>query len=142
MNRHSYISMNRTKAFTLLELSVAAALIAALLVTTLQMLRALEDFRKTSRRRAYAQQAVAAVAEQAANVGWSELNSAAANNIAIPVKLRPYLSDGKLAVAVTDETAPTAKRISVEMTWAERSGRVIAPVRLTTWVFPDEIWNP
>jgi prepilin-type N-terminal cleavage/methylation domain-containing protein len=139
--RNSTITKHR-RAFTLLELSVAAALIAALLVTTVKMVHALEDFRKTVRRRVYAQQAVAAVSEQAGNFQWNELTTAKANEIAIPDGLRPYLSEGKLNVVVADEHAPEAKRITAELTWDDHRGRASAPVRLVTWVYQKEPTSP
>src|SRR5262245_59281057 len=108
MKCQSCNSKKQSRAFTLLELSVAAALIAALLVTTLQMLHALDDFRKTSRHRTYAQQAVAVVSEQVANLPWNSLTTETAKKIQIPDTLRPYLSDGKLAVDIAEETNPTS----------------------------------
>jgi type II secretory pathway pseudopilin PulG len=142
MNRHLCISTKRPEAFTLLELSVAAALIAALLVTTIQMLHALDEFRNSSRRRIYAGQAVAVVSEQVANMSWGELTTEAAQKVTIPDKLRPYVADGKLVVEVAEETNPTAKRITSTMSWEERKGRKTAPIRLTTWVFPNENSRP
>lgn len=136
MNRHLCTSTRRLEAFTLLELTVAAALIGALLVTTLQMLHALDDFRKNSQRRIYAQQAVAVVSEQIANMRWNDLTTETAQEIKIPDRLLPYVSGGKLIVEVTEEANPTAKRVSTTMNWEDRKGRATAPIRLTTWVFP------
>jgi hypothetical protein len=136
MNRHLCTSTKRPEAFTLLELAVAAALIAALLVTTLQMLHALDDFRKNSRRRIYAQQAIAVVSEQVANMPWNDLTTETAQKITIPDRLRPYISGGKLIVEVAEEANPAAKRVSATMTWEDCKGRATAPIRLTTWVFP------
>jgi len=75
-------------------------------------------------------------------LAWSDLTTDGATRIEVPEKLRPYLAEGKLAVVVADETNPTAKRISTEMTWRERNGRATAPVHLTSWVFPNEDSKP
>ena len=117
MTHHNGIKKNRSRAFTLLEVCVAAALIASLLVTTLKMLHALEDYRRTSQRRCLPQQALAAALEQIGNVPWSELTTETAKTAAIPASLRSYLPDAKLAVDVVEEINPSAKRITGRITW-------------------------
>jgi hypothetical protein len=123
-------------AFTLLELSAAAAITAMFLAASLQMLRALSAYDRSAQRRAYAQQALAAVAEQAAGTPWDKLSSDSPPTIGIPQPLKKYLPNAKLTIAVAEETSPAAKRIMLELNWNDPRGRETRPERLTTWAFP------
>jgi hypothetical protein len=123
-------------AFTLLELSAAAAIMALLLATSLQMLHALTVYERAGDRRAFAQQAIAAAAEQAAGMPWAELSPDSPPKVGIPEPLQKHLPNAKLTVSVAEETAPAAKRIALELTWSDPRGREIKPLRLTTWAFP------
>ena len=125
----------KQSAFTLLELSAAAAITALLLAASLQMLQALTAYERAAERRAYAQQAISAVAEQVAATPWDKL-SADAPAFGIPQPLQRYLPGAKLAVALSEETSPVAKRIMLELTWSDPRGREIKPERLTAWAFP------
>lgn len=126
----------RSRAFTLLEVILAATLLAMLLVASVQMLRALSASRRASERRTVALEAVQAVSDQISNIPWSELSPRSAERVAVPDPLRGFLPDSMLTVTVNDEAQPTAKRIQVELTWKGPDGAV-APVRVTSWAFPE-----
>lgn len=128
--------MRKRHAFTLLELSAAAAITALLLAASLQMLHALSAYERSAERRAYAQQAIAAAAEQAAGTPWEKLSAEAPPKVDIPQPLQKYLPGAKLTVAVADEKLPAAKRIMLELAWSDPRSREIKPERLTTWAFP------
>ena len=83
-------------------------------------------------------QAVQAAAEEVENIPWDQLTTEAANQIKIPTPLLPQLPGAKLAVVVSEESAPVAnKRIQLVLTWNTRSGHSAAPIRFTAWAFPD-----
>lgn len=131
--------MNRQRGFTLLELTVAAAVMAALLAASLQMLRALTDNQRAAARRAIALQAVQAVAEQVGNLPWDQLTTETAQQTKISPPLETRLPGANLTIVVADEPTPiVSKRITTELTWTDKRGRVGAPARLTNWAFPDE----
>jgi hypothetical protein len=126
------------RAFTLLEVVIAAGMLAMLLTTSVQMLRALSVYQRGSERRAVALQAVQAVSDQIANTPWDQLTAESAKKAAIPKQLDSYLPGAKLSVSLEDETTPTAsRRIHVDLTWNGPDGQSSAPVRLTSWVFPE-----
>jgi type II secretory pathway pseudopilin PulG len=130
--------MKRRPAYTLLELTVAAAMLGVLLAASLQMLSALTSYHRSAERRAIALEAVQFVADQASNLPWSELTTESASQVKIPAALSERLPNAALKISVTTEAEPTeSKRIMVELTWADAKGRTGAPARLTTWAYPN-----
>jgi prepilin-type N-terminal cleavage/methylation domain-containing protein len=132
------IVMQHRRGFTLLELTVASALMAVLLAASLQMLRALSDHQRAAERRAIAMQAVQAVAERIANLPWDQLTTEAAQQTKIPPSLASRLPGAKLTAAVAEEPTPLSKRIEVQVGWTDTKGQGGAPIRLTSWAFPDK----
>lgn len=130
----------RKVGFTLLELTVAAALLAAVTTASLQMLRALTDQQRMAERRAIAIQAVQVVSEQTSNLRWEELTQDRAATVTIPRQLESALPGAKLAIDVTELKEPVeTKRIQVRLDWVRNNGQPGTPARLTTWVFPPEL---
>src|SRR6476619_4613764 len=106
------------RAFTLVEVIIAATMLVVLLTTSVQMLRALSNHERASERRIVAFEAVQAVADQIANIPWSELTAESAKNVSIPKPLNGYLPDAKLTVSLDEEAAPTtSKRIHIDLSW-------------------------
>jgi hypothetical protein len=126
----------RLCAFTLLEVILAAAMLAMLLTASVQMLRALSVSQRASQRRTIAIEAVEAVSDQIANIPWLELSPKAAEKVTVPESLRGFLPGAMLSVSINDAAKPASKRIQVELTWNGPDG-VVAPVRTTSWVFPE-----
>ena len=127
------------RAFTLLELSVAAAMLAVLMVSGIQMIRLTSTHQRAAERRVIALEAVQAVADKVGNTPWDKLTSQVAKQATIAKLLQPYLPGATLSVALNDETAPAAsKRLHVELAWRGADGQPVAPVRLTTWIFPEQ----
>jgi prepilin-type N-terminal cleavage/methylation domain-containing protein len=141
----SYISSGKLivnaplrRAFTLLEVVIAAAMLAVLLTTSVQMLRALSIHQRASERRAVALEAAEAAADQVANIPWDQLTAESAKKATIPKQLASYLPGAKLSVSLDEEPTPTpSRRIHIDLTWNGAHGQPVAPVRLTSWVFPE-----
>jgi prepilin-type N-terminal cleavage/methylation domain-containing protein len=122
---------------TLIELTIAIAVFSVLLATSMKMIFVASSQVRANERRNVALQTVQAVSEQIENMPWEQLTTEAASQIAIPELAAPYLPGAKLTATVKDETDPPAKRVLVEITWNGRGGQRSQPVRLTSWVFPD-----
>ena len=130
--------MNRRRGFTIMEMVVAAGILALLLTTTVHMLRVLTDHQRASDRRATAIEAVQAVAEQVGNLPWDQLTTESAQQITIPQQLEARLPGTIVTIEVDEEASPVAdKRIMVELTWIGQDKETVAPIRLTTWAFRD-----
>jgi len=126
------------RAFTLVEVIIAATMLVVLLTTSVQMLRALSNHERASERRIIALEVVQAVADQIANIPWNELTTESAKNVSVPKSLNGYLPDAKLTVSLDEEASPAiSKRIHIDLTWNGPDGQAVAPVRLTSWVFPE-----
>jgi prepilin-type N-terminal cleavage/methylation domain-containing protein len=134
--------MTQRRGFTLIELAIAASLLAALLATSVQMLRALSNHQRAVEHRAAALEGVQAVAEQVANLPWDQLTPEGVKHFSIPAPIEKRLSGAKLAVNVVEETAPVlSKRITIELSWTNMNGDVVAPARLIVWAFPSDSPN-
>ena len=130
--------MNRRPGFTILEMVVAAGILAVLLTTTVHMLRVLTGHQRASDRRAIAIEAVQAVAEQISNLPWDQLTTESAQQITMPRQLEARLPGTKVTIEVAEETSPVVdKRIMVELTWVGQDKATVSPIRLTTWAFRD-----
>jgi prepilin-type N-terminal cleavage/methylation domain-containing protein len=128
-----------SRGFTLLEVTVATAMFAMLLMAAMQMMRAVMNHHRATERRATALMAIDAVAEQVANLPWDQLTTDGAKQVTVPPPLAVDLPGAKLSVAIADEATPVAaKRITVELTWNGSDGELRGPAHLTSWAFPDQ----
>jgi type II secretory pathway pseudopilin PulG len=131
------------RGITLLEITVAAGILALLVSTSIQMLRVVSTQQRAADRHAVAVQTINALAEQLGNLPWNELTPEAAKQVAIPAAVAPHLPGAKLVASVYDEQDGTAaKRVAIELTWNMPSGQPAGPVRIISWSFPDELPPP
>jgi hypothetical protein len=126
-------------ALTLVELTIAIAVFAVLLATSMKMIFVTSNHVRANERRNVALQTAQAVSEQIENMPWDQLTPEAASQIAIPEIAAPYLPGAKLTIVVNEDTDPPAKRVFVEITWNGHGGQRSGPVRLTSWVFPENV---
>jgi hypothetical protein len=123
---------------TLLEITLAAGLLGVLMTVSVQMLRMMGDRQRAGERRAAALQTVDALAEQLGNMTWDELTPAAGDELTIPETMKRHLPGAVLHATVVEESEPiSAKRLTIELKLDGPRGQAAAPVRLTTWAFPD-----
>jgi prepilin-type N-terminal cleavage/methylation domain-containing protein len=132
--------VNRRRAMTLIEVIAAVSMLAVLLGSSVQMMRALGMQQRAAARRAMALQTVQAVTEELTNLPWNALTPAVAENLSVPEVAQFYLPGAVITATVEDVSQPVeSKRLSVEMRWNAPSGKPAAPLRLTTWVYPDAV---
>jgi hypothetical protein len=125
---------------TLLEICIAAATLAALLTMSAQMMRALGSQQRSLERRGLALRSVQSLAEQVGNTSWEELTQEAVNRLELPPHAVAHLSNADVSGFVHDEPEPVAaKRVTITLQWDDPRGQPVAPARLTTWVFRDDL---
>jgi hypothetical protein len=126
------------RGMSLLEVTLAAGLLGILMTVSVQMLRVMGDRQRAAERRIAALQTVQSLAEQIGNLRWDELTADAATVMEIPVAVARRLPGAQLRVTVREESEPiVAKRVMLELKWNGPRGQPVAPVRLTTWAFPE-----
>jgi type II secretory pathway pseudopilin PulG len=127
---------------TLIEITAAAAMLAVLLASSVQVMRALATQQLSAARRMMALQTVQSLTEELANAPWDELTPDAADKLTVPDVVNLYLPSAALSADVVEEQQPAAKRLSVELRWQAPNGQPSAPLRLTTWVYPEDVLAP
>lgn len=123
---------------SLLEITIAVAILTALMTVSVQMIRALGGQQRSVERRALAIRTVQALVEQIGNTPWEELTTESIERVEIPAIVASHLPNPKLTIELDEEQEPiAAKRVKVELQWNGPSGQPVGPAQLTTWVFPD-----
>jgi Tfp pilus assembly protein PilV len=131
------------RGVTMIEVTAAAAMLAVLLASSVQVMRALSIQQKAAARRTMALQTVQALAEDLANTPWDQLTPETAGKLTVPDVVNLYLPGAAFSASVAEQEQPLAsKRLSVELRWRGPSGQPAGPLRLTTWVFPDAVPAP
>jgi hypothetical protein len=126
------------RGFTVIEATIAAAMLAMLLASSMQMVRLVSAYQRTADRRIIALEAVQSVSDQIANIPWDKLTAASATTVSIPKPLQPYLPAPALRISLSEEATPVpSKQLRVELAWRGSDGQPVAPVRLTTWIYPE-----
>jgi type II secretory pathway pseudopilin PulG len=138
----------------LLEVAVSMVVLGALLATVAQVIQWSAAEHRSAQRKRCALEAATTVLDRFTVLDWSAITPKTAAAIRLPAETVQSLIDPRLTVAVAEESeklpesvrvphdvtaqlkgAPPAKRISVEVSWANRPGGRPEHVRLSTWVF-------
>ena len=131
---------SRRRGMTVIEIGVAAVMLATILASTVQVLRVLETRQRAADRRALALQAVQNLTEQIGNQPWEKLTPEAVRQFAVPKSVAARLPGANVVVEVVDEAEPVeAKRVSVELIWLAADKQYAKSIRLTSWVFPGQL---
>ena len=121
---------------TIIELTVAGAILGTLMVVGLQMLTAVAAQRRAIDQQQFATLELANVMERMAARPWSELTPQAAAQEQLSSAIRSRLPGAELKVDVsTSDVEPDAKRIVVSLRWQNRAGVLLPPLTITTWKY-------
>ena len=124
---------NKRTGFTLLELTVTAAIIGVLVVIVAQCIALSLRERARMATRLAATELAANVLEEARAQPLAKLDKTWAEGRKIPSELAGLLHEGKIDVAVeTVSELPSARRVSVEVRWRFEEHLPLQSVRLTT----------
>lgn len=135
--RNSAYRRTSHPATTVIELTIAVAILGVLLASSVRMLYVMKNQQTAADRRIVALQTLQAVSEQVGNIPWEQLTTEAANQVRIPLAAASYLPDAKLITTVDEETDPVSKRIVVQLVWRGAGNQKPEPVQLTSWAFSN-----
>jgi hypothetical protein len=127
---------------TVLEVTIALAMLAMGLVLTAEVLTACARQRLAIDQQLLAQLEASNVLEHIAGMRYEEVNSDAVQSIQPSSQLLAALPEAKLLISVRDagggnrsEEGPPHKRISMEVNWPSGDG-FPQKVQLTAWKYP------
>ena len=122
------------RAFTLLEMLAAFAVLGVLVAFCVQLLPAVARQRAAAAQRQAATQEAANLLERIAARPWDQLTPAALQGVGLSSEARRQLPGAKLQVDVFDPAQnPAARRIAVCVQWEDRDGLPVRPARLVAW---------
>ena len=123
--------------FTVIEVSLALAVLLAASVLLTQFLVASSQQRKLADQRRLALEELSNRLERVMAAKWEDVNAAAIEGQELSQAVQENLPAAKLTASIADEPGgPTSgKRVRLEISW-EQHGQRVSPIRLTCWKFP------
>jgi type II secretory pathway pseudopilin PulG len=129
------MTMDRRRGITLVEVVASAALLTVLLAVLAHVLVIVAMQRRSGNRRLLAVEEVANVMERIALRQYDELQADQPPEIPLSDEALRSLPGAALTIDVSPEGTqpPLGKRVTVQLTWENRSGQTNRPVRLSAW---------
>jgi hypothetical protein len=126
----------RRRGLGIVEMAMTGVLVAAAMAATLQVVGWLALQRRAAERRERAIVAASNLIEQIKIREWNDLKTEALAAVKLDDATAKFLHGSTLKLDVEPfEDAPSRKKITVEIAWPDRSGRLEAPVRLVSWSY-------
>lgn len=125
------------RGFSLFELTIAAILLAAVMVTAIPTLAWIVRTRQGAQREQMAILEVDNLMERITSRPWEEITPETLAAIPLPDRLARQLPETKVTIDVISASEPpNAKRVTIELSWEESmAGTRSPPVRLSAWVY-------
>lgn len=121
------------RGFTLLEVTIAAALLILCGVVIAQMLHLVARVERSSDARQAAARAVANRLEQLQARSWDKLPVAKRTAEAAAAEILQVLPRAQLWTEVLEQEAGQVREIRVQIDWTDAAGNQVQPVSLSTW---------
>ena len=126
--------MKARRGYGMIELLVAAALLATLATVCVQLFGLASAEQRALRQRQAALNEAANVLERLSIRPWNELTDKALGELSLSAAARQSLPQAKLEVHLTQPSGQAGlKRISVQIRWPDRDGQPERIVRLSAW---------
>ncbi len=131
------------RGFTLVELISTCILMGVVFSVSIPLLTVVAHERRTAEQRQFALQHATNLLERTLTRTWSELPVGNQELAAAPADVQTLLPGLDRQVDVRELTEePRSKQVSVSIRWHGRSGELVAPIRLSAWVYPNGEGQP
>jgi len=129
--------IGRRRGMTIFEVAVSAVVLGAVVTTAAQLVQWSVTLHQVALKKRCALEAATTVLDRLSARPWSALTPEWAKDTSLPAEVKDFLVDPRITASVAEEKSdsPAGKKISVEISWAERAGKRAQRVQLTTWVF-------
>ena len=91
--------------------------------------------RRAAHKRQAACEEVANLMDRLTRHEWDDVTEQRAQELGLAEEIERQLPDAQLSATV--DTDQDAKRVQLSLSWVNRGGRTVAPVRLTTWIYRE-----
>jgi hypothetical protein len=118
---------------TLIELAATSLILVAVMGLVVSVVGWVGAENRWIERRRAAETEVANVMERITLLPWDHISTEEQRHLSISSAAARILPEPQLGVTVQDAPG-RLKRICVELRWPDKSGRLVAPVRLVSWV--------
>lgn len=126
----------RRRGTTLVEVVVTAVLLGTVFVVAVPTIGWVGYARRAAERRVQATLEVENIMERLTARDWDEITNDAAAAVELSDAVRAQLPGANLECTVEENAeSPAEKRVSVRLSWSDRAGHTVAPVRLVAWVY-------
>ena len=130
------------RGFTVIEVSLALAVLLAASILLTQFLVASSQQRKLADQRRLALEELSNRLERVMAAKWDDVNGAAIEGQEFSPTVQENLPAAKLTASVADEPGPASgKRVTLEISW-EQHGQRVSPIGLIGWKFPPREARP
>lgn len=126
------------KGATTFDLIATAIILGAVATIALPMLKMIKLERRAAVGHEEAVTLAASTMELLSAKPFSELTPEVANSTKLPDWFLKQVDDAKLKIEIADADNSAAKRIHLQLDWTA-VGKANAPVRLTTWVYDQQV---
>ena len=131
------------RGITILEVTVAGGLLAAMMAMCLQMLQATSAQHRAAEIRQTAIREAGNVVERLRGTPWDDLTDQNAEKMQLSEDARHGLPGGELNIELAQSPdVPDAKRITVRVRWQNRAGQFVRPVQLVVWRYRTARGDP
>ncbi len=131
------------RGFTLIELIATCILLGVVFSVSIPLLTVVAQERRSAEQRQFALQHAANLLERATTKSWSELPVGDQSLTDAPADVQTLLPGLERQVEVKElSETPRSKQVTVSIRWKSRSGQLVAPVRLSAWVYPNGEGQP
>ncbi|MFC1596814.1 hypothetical protein ACFL5Q_02600 [Planctomycetota bacterium] len=124
------------RGVSLLEISTAGILLAAMMAVSLQFLGATAAQRQGLQARRMAVREAANVMERVCARAWEELTPQGLGDVELSSEVQERLFESALEIEVAEAEELGGKRITVVVGWLNRADRSNRSVRLVAWRHP------
>jgi prepilin-type N-terminal cleavage/methylation domain-containing protein len=131
------------RGFTVIEVSLALAVLLAASILLTQFLVASSQQRKLADQRRLALEELSNRLERVMAAKWEDANVAAIEGQELSQAVQENLPAAKLTADITDEPggSTSGKRVRLEISW-EQHGQRVSPIGLAGWKFPPREARP
>jgi hypothetical protein len=128
------------RGITIFDVAFSVVVLGAVVTTAAQLVQWSVALHQVALKKRCALEAATTVLDRLSTRPWSAITAESAKQVSLPAEAEEFLVDPRITVGVTEDKEESAgsvrgKKISVEISWAERAGTRTQHVQLTTWVF-------